>query len=234
MGQAQFKTLTDLVADARGLLRRYPGSGAQLYSDDAIAKAIRDAYVMFSEERWYTFQMKWFPNIALDGTTGIPTSDFTNVQRFADIRAVFVANVNRPLPTLPANMNPYQWLSAGSVFLEELNTVDEPSATSNRLFRVWPLSTSQNLWVYARVRPANIFTDPDVRVNFDDIALTYKAAFDIATDDGSNPAQIDKFQTMFTSRIDQLQKQEHNQPILLDPRFPNGVNGELYFEVPYS
>lgn len=220
-----FVTLNTAVSRVISALGQVPGLGTQTYSEDAIVELLQQVFDINSQKFWVPQQMKWFSK-ALDGVTGLPVSDFTNIARYEDIRAIFFGTGQRPLPRLPADFNPFTMTGSTALYQEPTVVGDtEPSATSNRLFRVWPLASAGTVYVHARQRSSTLFNDGNNVIYFDDIALINGAAWMYTTDDGANPAGMGKFKEIYEERITSMQDAYNKQPIILDPRVPMGTNG---------
>ena len=72
------------------------------------------------------------------------------------------------------------------------------------LFTVYPLTATDDIVVVGRERPAAEFIHTDI-VPFDDLALSYYAAWNYMVDDASNAGAAAKFQGLFDSRMAELE-----------------------------
>lgn len=224
-----FDTLENLIQRTIVTLAQVPGSGTQLYSEDRIAELLQQVYTINSDKFWIPEQMSW-RSAPLDEAAGLPTLDWANINSYKDIRAIFFNSSQRPLPRLPSDMNPFTVSGTSGRFQEPLAKDDEPSTTSNRLFRIWPLTATGTVRIHARVRSTSLFRDPTNTIYFDDVAMINGAAFMYAADDGANPGSVAKFQTVYEGRINEIQDNLNRQPIVLDPRSPMG--GDQWSEWP--
>lgn len=210
--------VSDIVNSANTLLSMVAGVSTQVYGTPQLQQMTEDAYLLMIEEYWWPVLMDYY-KVTPNGTTGISTTDLVSVlinhkvQRWEDIEHVFVAGSNFPLPALPPRFNPYTTSGTGGIYVA-------PSAVNlQRPFKVWPLTTADNLVVRARAFPVLPMSSTDT-VYLDKLMLTYLVCYKKAEDDGTNPGQIAKFKAMFEKRLMQMKSAETNQALQLDPRTP--------------
>lgn len=89
----------------------------------------------------------------------------------------------------------------------------------HRPFRVVPVGSTGNVVVRARQTATTPFSD-NTRVYLDQLLLTYDSAWMYAVDDGTVPAQVNKFQMLAVKRRNQLKAGFAQHPLELDPRLP--------------
>jgi hypothetical protein len=58
----------------------------------------------------------------------------------------------------------------------------------------------------------------------DELLIKYDACWQYAVDDGTVPAQVNKFQLLAQKRRKQVFANFSQQPLMLDPRFPSDPN----------
>jgi hypothetical protein len=206
----------DIVADVITELSQVPGVATQLYSSDRIRQYVQDSWLLEIEAIWWPQYMMWF-NVALDGVTGIPTTDLTgpisSIDDYGDIQLVFPIGSNKRLRELPPGMNPYL-MSGGAT-----RYVSADATVPHRPLRVWPQSATGNIAIRARQNEAIPFTSTST-VLLDRLLLTYDAAWMYTVDDGTVPQQVMKYQQLATKRRQQMIASANQQPLELDPRFP--------------
>ena len=202
------KTLEALISETQKLLYQQAGIGVQVYSQDNIVqKLIHGFDLLFTndEYKWKRFEV-WVQK-TLDGTTGRPTTPVTEITSFDDLYSVYRSDSDQKLTKFSTERNPFHV------------TGDRPyqyMADATHLIRVVPFTSTGNIVLYGRQRPATYpFILTDV-VPFDYLALTYFAAWSYASDDASNAASADKFNGLFEERIKQLYKSQNNEPIALN------------------
>ena len=198
-------------------LGQVTGTGTQIYSEDAIADLIRDAFYQESRRLWLGRQMAWFQR-TLDGSTGVITTNIgladgattgTGVLRFEDIKAVWLGTQSTPLPVLSGEINPYVTTYA-SVFIE-------PTNDPLKLFRIWPLATTGTVYIRARQLPIALLGDDTVLLESD--VLMYRACWEYCADDGANPGAEAKFKARYQDAVKLLSVEQTAKPIQIDPRF---------------
>jgi hypothetical protein len=139
------------------------------------------------------------------------------ISDYDNIRAVFPENSNRQIPEFPMSRNPSAVISGSRLFI----TPDY--AAQYRPFRVIPPGNAINVVVHARQTSPLPFDD-GTTVYIDNLLLQYDAAWMYCVDDGTVPAQVNKFQMLAAKRRKQLRAALAQQPLLLDPRFASDMN----------
>lgn len=208
-----FKTMSQLITDVEQALYQSASPAVQLYSQDAILMMIQDAFD-------HLFTKKWWPQFRKRETvtlsSGYPVTPPVNFTSYEDIRYVFGPYSNRPLSSLPMSMNTTQ---AGFNVGARARWIE---GDADKVFRIWPTTTTDTVLVIGRKRPAPfIITDT---VPFDSTVLKHFAAWSYFVDDGSNPGAVAKHQGLFEARLSQLEEDNFNEPIQLDgaaDRVPN-------------
>lgn len=202
------KTLTELISETQKLLYQQAGIGVQVYSQDNIAQKIVHGFdFLFTNDdyKWKRFEV--YVEKTLDGTTGRPTTVVSEITSFDDLYSVYRADSDFKLTKFSTERNPYN-VTGG--------TPSQYMADATHLIRVVPFTSTGDIVLFGRQRPATypfILTDT---VPFDYLALTYFAAWSYCADDAANAAQADKFNGMFEERIKQLSKSQSNEPIALN------------------
>ena len=137
------------------------------------------------------------------------------IDDYADIAAVWPDGSNRKVSELPQSVNPFNLTSTAfmPVFIS-------PDATSvHRPFKVWPDDTTGNVIVWARQMPSIPVSDT-TPFYLDRLLITYDACWMYCVDDGTVPAQVNKFQMLAVKRRKQMKSGFSQHPLQLDPRFP--------------
>lgn len=204
-----YRTLSQITQDTIGILSQATGVGVQRYAEPRINLLVNLTFEMLIIRRWWPNYMRWYTACPLDGTIGVVTTDISAIKRFQDVRGVFQAGSDQPLPVLPSEMNP------GDIADAQLMFVDSYEATNpEKVFRVWSPTATGNLSVHARIQPDRYVADDLIR--FDNIALMYGCAWAYAEDDADSPGAAQKFQTLFENRVRDIEAELNNQPISLD------------------
>lgn len=213
-----YKTINALMLEVEEKLSQTPGTSVQLYSADRIAQSIVDAYSIVSKELWWPDLMVWEQR-TLDENTGIVTSDFTNITRYEDIRAVFWNGTDARLPELARDINPYRLTGNNAQFVE-------PITAAGRLFRILPVTSVGSVEVHGRTYPTEFLPDTELRI--DPLLLVYWAAWDYCVDDGANPGQETKFQRLFDMRLNQLKAEYSRGELALNSHASKGIPTEWH------
>lgn len=205
------KTLEALITETQQKLYQAAGPAVQVYSEDLLAQKLNEAFDRcFSAKFWPQFLKREVRT--LDGVTGKTTAPFTYVKEWGDVHSVFRSNSSVPIPTMPESYN-LLGLPTGTAprFIE-------PSDDTT-LFTIYPLTSTGQIVVVGRNRPANAgnFAATET-VPFDYLALEYLAAWEYATDEASNAAMAVKFQSLFNNRMKQLEDDAFDNVVMLNPR----------------
>jgi hypothetical protein len=203
------KTASELVIAVQNALSQVSGSSVQLYSEDQIAASINKMYRFLRREADWPHLSVW-ETVTLDGTVGIPNGNMTQITSFDDIFAIYPSSSQRKLDPLPMDINPFLISGSRARFFTQYNNAALPL----RLFQVFPVASTDTLYVNGRIPEPTTDFDPDDVVPFDADCLTQYAAWDYATDDGANPTQMDKLLNTAETRLKQL-KRGIAKPIVL-------------------
>jgi hypothetical protein len=214
--------VSDIVKAVINELSQVPGISTQVYSSDRILQFVQNSWSMEIEEMWWPDYMVWCRTIPLDGVTGALTLDLSgpisNIDEYGDVRIAWPDdNMGRRLTELPSDVNPGSLTGTGQLYMYPDYTVP------HRPFKVWPSGSVGSVTVHARQRNKlpMIMTDT---VYIDGLLLQYDAAWMYCVDDGTVPAQANKFQGMAQKRRVQMKTRYAQQPRSLDSRFPVGTD----------
>jgi hypothetical protein len=213
-------TVGTIVSNVIVELSQVPGVATQIYSAGRIRQHVQDAYQMEIDELWWPRYMVW-QTVPVDQLTGLLTADIQGPISFVDdyenIRAVFPSGSSRQLPEFPLGLNPFSVTGGSRLYVTPDYTVP------HRPFKVLPVGSATNVVVHARQDTAMPFSDTTT-VYIDSLLLQYDAAWMYCVDDGTVPAQVNKFQMLAAKRRKRIIAALAQQPLLLDPRFPTGVD----------
>lgn len=213
--------VSDLITEIQTELSQVTGTVTNLYGTPRILQHIQDAYLALIAD-FGDRVLSEYHDVTLDGTTGVIDADMTTtldnheINRFEDIIHVWLEGRNDPLPIVPPRMNVRNITSGGARFIDA-------NDTANRPFKVYPITSDDNLVVLARAYPELPLTE-DSYIYIDRLLVTYYAAYLYAQDDAASPGQVDKFERLYNDRLRQLTNESNNQPIQLDPRSYNDTS----------
>jgi len=207
----------DIVNSVINLLSQVPGYATQIYASGRILQHVQDALLLEIEEMWWPDYMIFVGPYGID-ENGLLKSDITGplgpITEWRDIARVFPTGSNKPLRELPMSINPSTLTGGPPRYIS-------PSYTAvNRPFSVWPHDGAGEVWVWARQRP-KLPLSPNDLVYIDHLLLQYDACWMYAVDDGTIPAQVNKFQVLAQNRRRMIKASFGQHPIELDPRFPD-------------
>lgn len=224
-------SIGDIVADVITEISQVPGVATQVYSQDRIRQFVQNAWLMEIDEMWWP-EYRHIQTVPIVG--GRLDADLVGaisaIDDWTDIQAVFPEGSNRKLRELNQSINPSA-MTGG----KGLAYVIADYQTAHRPFRVLPEDSSGNVVVVARQRHPLPFTSATIQY-LDRLLLMYDACWMYTVDDGTVPAQVNKFQMLAGNRRKRLKAGYAQQPLELDPRFPSdaaltGGIGEDWFQV---
>jgi hypothetical protein len=201
----RYKTGQQLIVDAERLLYQAAGSSVQMYSQDLLLTKLQQAFdFLFLEQWWPQFVRRETKTLV----AGLPTTAFTTILHYEDIRFVYPEGSRTPLPKLPLGTN---------TLLQSMQQGGHPRYVeydSTNLIRCWPADCSGNVLVVGRFRPDEYLITETFEM--DSQLLTAYAVWSYFTDDASNPEAAAKTKALFDSRYNTLIKNNFNEPIVLD------------------
>lgn len=210
-------TLQDLTLSVITRLSQVPGIATQTYAEGRIKDMIQRGFNTIFDDLWWAEFTHWRSD-ALNGTTGEVTTDLSAITnpltRWTDIRGVWVDDEQSQLATLPSTLNPYTLSGTRPRFVS-------PSGSTTTVFKVWPTTATGNIRLQYRSLPA-AFTDT-TEIPIDNDVLLFFACWEYMEDDATNPGATERFQTLFENRLQQLKRNQNNQPIALDNRIKRTV-----------
>jgi hypothetical protein len=207
-------TVDTVVNAAITELSQVPGQATQIYSTPRMTQYVQNAVLLELEEMWWPSLMYYIFNVPIDAVTGVPAADLVDplggfLESYTDICAVWPNNSNQKLTSLPRNINPRTLLDQTNQFYIG------PSAVARRPLMVWP-PYSHDVTIWARHRPTLPMIGTD-RVWMDQLLILYDVCWMYAVDDGTIPAQVNKFQVLAANRRKRMKAAEHVHSTPLDP-----------------
>lgn len=207
-------TVGDIVNSAITELSQVPGQSTQIYSTPRMQQYTQNAVLLELEEMWWNKLMFYIYDVPIDPLTGAPTLDLVSplggyLDDFTDINAVWPNGSNRPLMAMPRGMNPNTLRGQTSAFFIA------PGHTPHRPITVWP-PASHSVTIYARHRPVLPMALAD-KIWLDRLLILYDVCWMYAVDDGTIPAQVNKFQVLAANRRKRMKAADNSHPIPLDP-----------------
>jgi len=216
MSGTQAATVNDIVNGAITELSQVPGQATQIYSTPRMTQYTQNAVLLELEEMWWP-QLIWYQAVGIDGATGIPLVDLQGpinfIDEWTDILAVFPEGSHRKLPVWTGFGNPFAMGNASGGMARYIM----PSmSTLHRPFSVLPYGYAGNVTVMTRQRPVVPMTGVD-KIWLDRLLILYDVCWMYAVDDGTIPAQVNKYQVLAANRRKKIKAAYNTHPILLDP-----------------
>ena len=207
----------DIVNAVINDLSQVPGVATQIYSAGRIQQFIQDAFLLEFEDFWWPDYMTYAQS-GVDGTTGHLTADLVgplgSITEYRDIHSAWPVGRNKKLREIQQSVNPTTLLAGSGA--KALYMAPDYTAAARPL-RIYPPTATQDIVVWARQRP-ELPLDIDETLYLDQLLLQYDACWMYAVDDGTVPAQVNKFQVLAQNRRTKLHASFSQQPIELDPR----------------
>ena len=148
------------------------------------------------------------------------------INEWRDIANVFPANSHRKLREMPTSINPV--LVSGGI----PRFIYPSYLVPGRPFGVAPRTAAGSVYAWCRQRPKLPLALQD-KVYIDQLLLQYDACWMYAVDDGTIPAQVNKFQVLAQNRRKMVKASFAQHPIELDPRQPSeaftGIEDTSFF-----
>jgi len=208
-------------------LSQVPGVATQIYASGRILQHVQDALLLELEEMWWPDYMTYIGPVALDGTTGSLAADLVGplatIREYGDIAAVYPSSSNRKLRELPQSINPLTLTSGLSTYY-----IAPDFTVVGRPFKVYPPDSTISVVVWARQRPLLPLALTD-NVYIDQLLLQYDACWMYAVDDGTIPAQVNKFQVLAQNRRKKMVAGFSQHPLALDPRYPGEIDADTSY-----
>lgn len=208
-------------------LSQVPGSSTQIYGTPRILQYVQDSFdFCFQQNWWVAYTSYW--NGTLDGVTGLLTADIVPttpnnsglvpISSHTNVHNCFVGGTNKIIRALPPRMNPL--LLSGSIGGIPTYRIGDYTIP-NRPIKFYPPTASGDVVMEVRQEPLHPFGLND-KIYIDQLMLVLGACYMYAADDGTNPGQINKFQSMFMKRLtDMIGAENDEAPLQLDPRIPS-------------
>jgi len=207
--------VTDLINDVITELSQVPSIAVQIYAAPRIRLFLYNASMQEINELWWPAYMRTL-TVAIDDAGMLQSDVFGIISPcgdYSDVQAVFPQGSNRKLRELPQSINP-NLLGSGKPYYIT------PDYTYNaRPFRVVPGQAGN---VDVRFRQHDLPFNEASQTYMDRLLMIYDACWMYAVDDGTVPAQVQKYQMLAANRRKRLKAAYAQQPLELDPRFPSG------------
>ena len=209
--------VADLVPRVQANLGLVGGTSAQFYAGTVIQEKITTAFNLLFERCFWDSYTVW-KQATLDGVIGVVTESCDvwqyPLRRFIDIDSVAPRNdPGRTLKVTPRNVSPLLVSGDTPKFMDNYEVVPA------KVFRVVPYTSTGDIIIRYRSRPASLTLDTDILL--DEELLKLAATWMYMVDDGSNPDSTNAALAMMQQRERAVLAMQHNQPIPLNEYHPS-------------
>lgn len=204
-------------------LSQVPGVSTQVYASARILQHIQNVFDLCFQQTWWEAYTSYWTG-TLNGTTGHLTADILPetpvpqatrsipISNHSNIGECWRADTDHLIRDMPPRFNPT--LFTGSSALYRATDYTFP----NRPIKFYPVTSTDSIVMKVRQEPLHPFALTDL-VYIDPLMLCYGAAYMYANDDGTNPGQVAKFQSLFMKRMNDMVAAENDGILQLDPRW---------------
>lgn len=218
------RTLRDAVTQVVRNMSLVDGTNMTPYSDDTVVSYLISAHELILGEHEWAEMTVWRPRV-LDGVAGLVTELITDTDDWKKIKRIYHELWQTPLPVVGQYTNPIfnTMLMQGYRGLppEEDNTTDG----GKYLVRFYPNNLTGN--VLFNIEREIDFTADETVLPVDWWLHVYYASWQYALDDGTNPAQADKYMQLSQKRLKQVTARENSRPTT---SMPNSIMPTQWWE----
>jgi hypothetical protein len=183
------------------------------YSDDTIVSYLVAAHQHIIGEAEWSEMMVWRPRV-LDGVTGLITELITDTDDWKSVARIYHELYRTPLPVLSSYQNPI-FNTALMQGYRGLPPEEDNQTAGKYLVRFYPQNLTGNVLFELHRKPD--FTKDELVIPIDWWLHVYIASWMYAADDGTNPAQLDKYMKLGQKRLGQVMAMENSRPTTHSP-----------------
>jgi hypothetical protein len=185
------------------------------YSEETVSSYIIAAHEEIVKEHEWSEMTVWRQR-TLDGATGKVTELITDTKDWKNIRRIYHEMYQTPVGLLSSYVNP---LSSTLLFgYRGLPPEEDNISSSGRYLVMFYPNTISGKVMFNIDRSIDFTVDPDLLILPIDWWLhVYMASWMYACDDGTNPAQIDKYDKLSSKRMRQITSRESSRPSYMQP-----------------
>lgn len=208
-----YETVGDAITEIAQNISLVNGQGMTPYSDDLMISLLQQAnHFIRLEQIWDEMVLSY--TRTLDGTTGRITLGVpsTEVSTPLSIFRVFHESSIKPLPRTSARTNP---LIATAMYGYGLLSPAQDPGPQKLLLQFSPITLTGS--VYFQAKAKFDFTDRDLVIPVDFWLHVWRACYQYAQNDGTNPGQIDSFKDNYNNTLKLVKDAQNSAPISADP-----------------
>lgn len=206
-------TIGDAITEVARLMGMVNGKDMTPYSDDAVIMYLKKAHNLIKDMSEWDEMILWRTR-TLDGTTGKITELITDTKDWKEIVRIYHEAQTTPLAKLSSYVNP---LTSSLLYgYRGLDPASDNTVGDGRyLVQFYPETlTGRVLFQLAR---SIDFTDRDAILPIDHDLHVYLAAHIWASQDGTNPMQIESLADLLDTRKDQIMTKENSRSLNSNP-----------------
>lgn len=207
-----YRTVADAIIEVARNVSLVNGQGMTPYSDDLIVSLLAQAHdFIINEPQIWPSAAVTFTRV-LDGVTGRITQGIPTVANPSDVNRVYHESSMKPLPLVSGYANPLIATSPRGYSL--LPTVDDPGPNF-LLLQFYPVTLTGNVLIVAK--ETYDFTDRELVIPIDFWSHVWRASYQYAINDGTNPAQIESFGNNYNDKLRLVKAKINSRPVSMDP-----------------
>ena len=205
-------TVGDAIADVARFMGMVNGQNMTPYSDDACIMFLKRAHSLIKDESEWDEMVVW-KDRTLDGTTGKVTELITDTNDWKDIIRVYHEASMTPIPKATSYNNP---LTTTTLYgYRGLDPASDNTSTGRYLIQFYPASLTGR--VLLQIRRKIDWTDRETVIPIDYDWHVYLAAHMWASQDGTNPVQIQNLSELLQTRKGQVMAKENSRGLYSQP-----------------
>lgn len=223
-------TVRDAITQVARNMSLVNGVNMTPYSDDTVLGYLIAAHAHVLGEAEWAEMVVWRSRV-LDGVNGLITQLITDTDNWKDVIRIYHELYQTPMPVLTSYINPIYNSSLSQGYRGLPPEEDNQTAAGKYLVKFYPATLTGNV-MFQLVRRVDFENDTSV-IPIDWWLHVYLASWMYAVDDGTNPAQIDKYLKLSDKRMKQVTAMESSRST---PSTPGSILPSQWWEddAPYS
>lgn len=207
------RTLREAITQVVRNMSLVNGVNMTPYSDDTILSYLIAAHEDIKGEAEWSEMVVWRQRV-LDGVAGLVTELITDTDDWKSIRRIYHELYQTPMPVLTSYINPIYNSSLAQGY-RGLPPDEDHAGAGKYLVRFYPENLTGN--VLFQIERTVDFTDDTAVLPIDWWLHVYTASWMYAADDGTNPAQLEKYVRLAQRRMKQVMAAENSRPTTSSP-----------------
>lgn len=208
------RTLREAITQVTRNMSLTNGVAMTPYSEETVASYLIAAHEMIVEEaEWAEMMIR--RQRTLDGTTGKITVLITDTDDWKQIKRIYHSASMTPLGVVSSYINPL--IVSAPFGYRGLAPEEDHVGPGKYLVQFMPETLNGDV-LFDIQRVIDFTQEPEnIVLPIDWWLHVYHASWAYANDDGTNPAQIMKYQQLYSQRMKQVMAKENSRPSYLNP-----------------